>query len=50
VSISRGQLAKIIGKVSEALEQPDAELLEDLPAQARLTELQVSRFTLNPAW
>jgi transposase len=36
VSISRGQLAKIIGKVSEALEQPYAELLEDLPAQARL--------------
>ena len=36
VTISRGQLAKIIGKVSEALEQPYAELLEDLPAQARL--------------
>ena len=36
VSISRGQLAKIIGKVSEALEQPYAGLLEDLPAQARL--------------
>src|SRR5882757_9522032 len=36
VTISRGQLVKIIGKVSEALEQPYAELLEDLPAQARL--------------
>jgi transposase len=36
VTISRGQLAKIIGKVSAALEQPYAELLEDLPAQARL--------------
>ena len=36
VTISRGQLAKIIGKVSEALEQPYEELLEDLPAQARL--------------
>ena len=36
VTISRGQLAKIIGKVSEALEQPYAGLLEDLPAQARL--------------
>jgi transposase len=34
--ISRGQLAKIIGKVSRALEQPDHELLEDLPGQARL--------------
>ena len=36
VTISRGQLAKIIGKVCEALEPPYAELLEDLPAQARL--------------
>src|SRR5258705_1036982 len=36
VTISRGQLVKIIGKVSEALERPYAELLEDLPAQARL--------------
>ena len=34
VTISRGQLAKIIAKVSAALEQPYAELLEDLPAQA----------------
>src|SRR5712671_1900487 len=36
VTISRGQLVKIIGKVSAALERPYAELLEDLPAQARL--------------
>src|SRR4051812_31259718 len=36
VTISRSQLAKIIGKVGEALEQPYAELREDLPAQARL--------------
>jgi len=36
LTISRSQLAKIIGKVSEALEQPYTELLEDLPAQARL--------------
>jgi transposase len=36
VTISRSQLVRIIGKVSEALEQPYAELLEDLPAQARL--------------
>jgi transposase len=36
LTISRGQLAKIIGKVSRALEQPYRELLEDLPGQARL--------------
>jgi len=36
VTISRGQLAKIIGKVTRALEQPFQELLEDLPARARL--------------
>jgi transposase len=36
LTISRGQLAKIIGKVSRALEQPYEELLLDLPEQARL--------------
>src|SRR4051812_24914312 len=36
VTLSRGQLVKILGKVSEALEQPYGELLEDLPIQARL--------------
>src|SRR3954469_18089133 len=36
VTISRGQLAKIIGKVSQALERPYEERLEDLPIQARL--------------
>jgi transposase len=36
VTISRGQLAKIIGKVSEALEHPYEELLEGLPTEARL--------------
>jgi len=36
VTISRGQLAKIIGKVSQALERPYQQLLEDLPTQARL--------------
>jgi transposase len=36
LTISRGQLAKIIGKVTRALEQPYAELLHDLPEQARL--------------
>ena len=36
LTISRGQLAKIIGKVSRALEQPYEELLRDLPDQERL--------------
>jgi transposase len=36
VTISRGQLARIIGKVSQALERPYEELLDDLPDQARL--------------
>jgi transposase len=36
VTISRGQLAKIIAKVTRALDQPYAKLLEDLPVQARL--------------
>jgi transposase len=36
VTISRGQLAAIIAKVSRALERPSEGLREDLPAQARL--------------
>jgi transposase len=36
VTISRGQLSKIIGKVSEALQEPYQELLETLPAEAVL--------------
>src|SRR3954463_13365410 len=36
VTISRGQLLKVIGKVSAALAQPYRELLEDLPRQAIL--------------
>jgi transposase len=36
VTISRGQLAKIIGKVARALERPYADLLRDLPEQERL--------------
>src|SRR4051812_23718035 len=36
VTVSRGELARIIGKVSRALERPDQELLDDLPGQARL--------------
>src|SRR5438874_3758549 len=36
LTIARGQLAKIIGKVSAALEGPYQELLHDLPLQALL--------------
>jgi transposase len=36
VTISRGELARIIAKVSRALERPYQELLDDLPSQARL--------------
>ena len=36
LTISRGQLAKVIGKVSQALDEPYQELLDKLPAQARL--------------
>lgn len=36
VTISRGELARIIAKVSRALEQPYQELLDALPSQARL--------------
>jgi transposase len=36
VSISRGQLAKVIGKVSAALQGPFQELLEALPNEPRL--------------
>ena len=35
-TISRGQLANIIAKVSQALEQPYEQLLKDLPDQERL--------------
>jgi len=36
LTISRGQLAKVIAKVSEALQRPYEELLADLRGQARL--------------
>jgi transposase len=36
VTISRGQLVKVIDKVSQALDAPYEELLNDVPAQARL--------------
>jgi hypothetical protein len=34
--LSRGQLAKVIGKVSQALEMPYEELLQRLPDEAAL--------------
>src|SRR3954447_20154128 len=36
VTISRGELARIIAEVSRALERPYEQLLDDLPGQARL--------------
>jgi transposase len=36
VTISRGQLAKVIGKVSAALDAPYQELLDNLPSRPRL--------------
>jgi transposase len=36
VTVSRGELARIIAKVSRALERPYEELLEGLPTEARL--------------
>src|SRR3954453_7674840 len=36
VTISRGELARIIAKVSQSLERPHQELLDGLPGQARL--------------
>jgi transposase len=38
VTISRGELARIIAEVSRALERPDEGLLEELPSQARLND------------
>ena len=36
ITISRGQLSKLVNKVSEALDAPYEELLERLPSEARL--------------
>jgi len=35
LTLSRGQLAKVIDKVSRALDQPYQELLDQLPQQPR---------------
>ena len=45
VTISRGQLCKIIGKASRALEQPYEELLGDLPGQPASTSTRPATST-----
>jgi transposase len=50
VTISRGQLAKVIGKVSEALDAPYEELLENLAAQARLNVDETGHRELGEQW
>jgi len=50
VTISRGQLAKVIAKVSQALDQPYQELLEQLPAQARLNVDETGHHDQGERW
>jgi transposase len=50
VTISRGQLAKVIGKVSQALEGPYQELLEQLPGQARLNVDETGHHDRGEQW
>jgi transposase len=50
VTISRGQLAKVIGKVSQALDQPYQELLDQLPAQARLNVDETGHHDQGERW
>jgi transposase len=50
VSISRGQLAKVIAKVSQALDVPYQELLAKLPAQARLNVDETGHHDRGEQW
>jgi transposase len=50
VTISRGQLAKIVGKVSQALEAPYQELLEKLPVQSRLNVDETGHANHGERW
>jgi transposase len=50
VTISRGQLAKVIDKVSQALDAPYEDLLENLPAQARLNVDETGHRELGEQW
>jgi transposase len=50
VCISRGQLAKIIAKVSQALDAPYQELLDKLPGQARLNVDETGHHDRGEQW
>ena len=50
VTISRGQLAKVIAKVSQALDGPYQELLAQLPAQARLNVDETGHHDQGQQW
>jgi transposase len=50
IRISRGQLAKIINKVSAALDQPYLELLELLPKQTRLNVDETGHADRGERW
>jgi transposase len=49
-TVSRGLLAKVIAKVSQALDAPYQALLEDLPAQARLNVDETSHKDQGELW
>jgi transposase len=50
LSIARGLLNKVIGKVTQALEQPYQELLENLPRQARLNVDETGHEVQGQQW
>src|SRR5581483_10912901 len=50
VTISRGQLAKVVAKVSQALDGPCQELLAPLPAQARLNVDETGHHDQGEEW
>jgi transposase len=50
VTISRGQLAKVINKVSQALDDPYEVLLEDLVEQSRLNVDETGHRELGKQW
>jgi transposase len=50
VEISRGQLAKVVDKVSQALDVPYATLLENLPEQWRLNVDETGHRELGEKW
>lgn len=50
VTIARGQLAKVIGKVSQALDDPYETLMENLAEQARLNVDETGHRELGERW